>query len=616
MNLPETETSTLTFDDAFEELPEDATASRNDEPTALVVLQSLNPEFATVELMETKTILGRQSRVQQVSKNGMNIRRTHEASDQQQPSASKRPIADVVKSDDDRCLTLADSNDDHASKKTRLDSSESETPVVKSEVASAGDDEQIEGELECGICHEIMVRPLVLQPCLHSFCRACCKMWLASHRDCPSCRKNVERTGRDFKLKNIIAAFLKKRPELAREEEEDDGASSDSSNIIRHRRRRRRNIDDDDGDDEDDEDEDDEEEDDDGDGFNFANANGFPNWIQPRATDCPCCDPNNNTGYVCPDDVRLQPLPQPVTYAAYLQRRTMHPGHTQCQGCQDILPVINDPAKQDIADQFRCKMCHTPHCGCTTKSVEDHIQANRTVHGFLNPFEDTILQNYMAAQGLTDAAVWQQIKTGMDNNTFFYLGAPPPVATGARPGRAQSQARASAPTDIPASASTNNTPQASGDAGSQPTPPSSSLASTSASPTAQDPHGAGSSTATSSSAPSNRSMGDAAVSAGSDSAPPVAAPAVDDQQPPQAPTGLGQIGRAVKSSDKLCHPCQIDFFKHGPIYQWRKNIDPARLPPRVVSRPNCWYGRACRTQYNFQNPGHAQRLNHVCEPSN
>lgn len=41
------------------------------------------------------------------------------------------------------------------------------------------DEESVfEKEFNCGICHEIMDNALVLQPCLHSFCKGCCRIWL------------------------------------------------------------------------------------------------------------------------------------------------------------------------------------------------------------------------------------------------------------------------------------------------------------------------------------------------------------------------------------------------------------------------------------------------------
>jgi len=43
------------------------------------------------------------------------------------------------------------------------------------------EDSAFEKEFECGICHDIMHNALVLQPCLHSFCKECCKMCLRKY---------------------------------------------------------------------------------------------------------------------------------------------------------------------------------------------------------------------------------------------------------------------------------------------------------------------------------------------------------------------------------------------------------------------------------------------------
>eukprot|EP00033_Pygsuia_biforma_P002830 GCRY01003124.1.p1 GENE.GCRY01003124.1~~GCRY01003124.1.p1 ORF type:complete len:504 (+),score=80.84 GCRY01003124.1:330-1841(+) len=60
----------------------------------------------------------------------------------------------------------------------------------------------------------------------------------------------------------------------------------------------------------------------------------------------------------------------------------------------------------------------------------------------------------------------------------------------------------------------------------------------------------------------------------------------------------------------ICTICAKDILKHG-AYAYRKCIPHDKLPPHVHSRPNCWYGRNCRTQRH--NPSHASRLNHICD---
>ncbi|KAF9165833.1 hypothetical protein DFQ26_009278 [Actinomortierella ambigua] len=197
----------------------------------------------------------------------------------------------------------------------------------------------------------------------------------------------------------------------------------------------------------------------------------------------------------------------------------------------------------------------------------------------------------------------------MDNNTFYYLGPPPPVAAGAQPGRAHSRASAPALSSNSLSSSTTDTPQTVSDLAPQSTSPPSSSLSTLVTSTTQDPvtivtiADNGNSGATASDGTSH------VLSAAQPSA------AAPPPPPPPQPTTGQRRGITVTSSDLLCFQCETDFFRHGPIYQWRKNIDPAQLPPRVITRSNCWYGRGCRTQHNPLNPGHAERLNHICEPS-
>lgn len=68
---------------------------------------------------------------------------------------------------------------------------------------------------------------------------------------------------------------------------------------------------------------------------------------------CPCCDPNNTLGYVCPDGVRLAPLPQGASYSDHLNRRQFQPGHTQCKDRHTHPPIIPATVQDGVTDQFR-----------------------------------------------------------------------------------------------------------------------------------------------------------------------------------------------------------------------------------------------------------------------
>lgn len=75
---------------------------------------------------------------------------------EQKPETSKRP--------------------NEAVEEEEVSAKESEEPEAKK--PKVDEESVFEKEFNCGICHEIMHKALVLQPCLHSFCKECCKIWL------------------------------------------------------------------------------------------------------------------------------------------------------------------------------------------------------------------------------------------------------------------------------------------------------------------------------------------------------------------------------------------------------------------------------------------------------
>ncbi|GJJ71106.1 E3 ubiquitin-protein ligase CHFR [Entomortierella parvispora] len=464
-----------------------------------------------------------------------------EFTEQQQLHAKR--VADALESKEDTEANTV------TSKRPKLEADEKKQKEEKEKEDSA-----FEKEFECGICHDIMHNALVLQPCLHSFCKECCKMCLQNSPLCPTCRQPVTKTKRDFKINNLIELFLKTRPHMARDDLEDEGAESDTSNVIVQPRNPNNGYGNDDDDDDDDEDDDDD--DDDGGQFQFnGGVYGFGGLWARAPTTCPCCNPNNLNGYTCPDGVRLQELPPNATYQEYQARLQIQPGHTQCRDCRKHLPVVElpDPVARDaVADRFRCKLCRVPTCGCLTKTLDEYIQQLHPIRGFLNPAEEEIIHNYLLTERLTTGDVWQAIRTGMENGTYHYLGTAPgpaPVAAAVNP------------------PDNNNNNNNNGDG--------------------------------------NNNLGQAApANANAPAAVAPAAAAVDQNNARAA---------NVTSRDKVCFACSRNFYGNGPLYQWRKTLDPARLPPHVVARSDCWYGRECRTQHNRANPGHAQRLNHICE---
>ncbi len=47
-------------------------------------------------------------------------------------------------------------------------------------------------ELKCGICREILRKPVVTNCCLQTFCEQCINEWLESNNTCPYDRKELK----------------------------------------------------------------------------------------------------------------------------------------------------------------------------------------------------------------------------------------------------------------------------------------------------------------------------------------------------------------------------------------------------------------------------------------
>uniref|UniRef100_A0A8C5P9D6 E3 ubiquitin-protein ligase CHFR n=1 Tax=Leptobrachium leishanense TaxID=445787 RepID=A0A8C5P9D6_9ANUR len=65
----------------------------------------------------------------------------------------------------------------------------------------------------------------------------------------------------------------------------------------------------------------------------------------------------------------------------------------------------------------------------------------------------------------------------------------------------------------------------------------------------------------------------------------------------------------INRTTVLCYFCGLRNFRDL-TYQYRQNIPAADLPVSVTSRPNCYWGRNCRTQVKAH---HAMKFNHICE---
>ncbi|XP_051981668.1 E3 ubiquitin-protein ligase CHFR [Xyrauchen texanus] len=65
----------------------------------------------------------------------------------------------------------------------------------------------------------------------------------------------------------------------------------------------------------------------------------------------------------------------------------------------------------------------------------------------------------------------------------------------------------------------------------------------------------------------------------------------------------------ITANSFLCYCCGLRFFREL-AYKYREDIPPSELPDAVTTRPDCYWGRNCRTQVKAH---HAMKFNHICE---
>ncbi|KAI8625271.1 hypothetical protein F5Y19DRAFT_467212 [Xylariaceae sp. FL1651] len=106
-------------------------------------------------------------------------------------------------------------------------------------MATARPEVDLEKELTCSICTELLYQPLTLLDCLHTFCGSCLKDWFdwqkisaetspspplpgATVFTCPSCRAIVRDTRRNATVTSLLDIFIASNPDKAKSEEEQE----------------------------------------------------------------------------------------------------------------------------------------------------------------------------------------------------------------------------------------------------------------------------------------------------------------------------------------------------------------------------------------------------------
>lgn len=90
--------------------------------------------------------------------------------------------------------------------------SEEEPTAIKKPKNQTDGEAEMESNLQCSICMEIIYDCISLQPCMHSFCAGCYSDWMPKSDACPQCRNKVDAIRKNHMINNIIDAYLKDHP--------------------------------------------------------------------------------------------------------------------------------------------------------------------------------------------------------------------------------------------------------------------------------------------------------------------------------------------------------------------------------------------------------------------
>ncbi|KAH5165942.1 hypothetical protein HBH68_243600 [Parastagonospora nodorum] len=94
---------------------------------------------------------------------------------------------------------------------------------------AGGGQSDMEKELTCSICTDLLYQPLTLLDCLHTFCGACLKEWFAFQAStatsihpytCPSCRASVRTTQPNAFVTTLLDNYVRLNPERGKSDEE------------------------------------------------------------------------------------------------------------------------------------------------------------------------------------------------------------------------------------------------------------------------------------------------------------------------------------------------------------------------------------------------------------
>lgn len=439
---------------------------------------------------------------------------------------------------EDQAPILAQSSDSPAGGK-RTAETVAESPDVKRQNTGQNDGDpgaDLEENLTCGICHDIMHQVVSCQPCLHSFCGGCYSGWSKRSRQCPQCRAPVNMVSRNHIITNLVDAYLRLHPEKKRSEEELS---------------------------------------------ELENGNLYTTDRAPPVppTDSMYDEDADEENYFSDDDsssdedeleICRQCPGQPDATDNY-QCANPNPIHLYCRACTLPVPDRTDPIYRPIQ---RCGFCFTVYCdlyytqtstsgGCPApggqnalKPLEQYEFHAIPPNSFSNnTYEQEVLREYLADLRLPVQTVFSAGLDRLRDGRYILSWAFGKVYAERHDGNSGEgdDTAGSAPLHGAQTDGTLGVVQGNGVGGQS----------------------------------SSNAMGNLAAAL-----------------VPTIP-----VRTTITPTSITCRYCAEHIFSEL-CYLYREELQVDVLPAAVTGRPDCWYGRECRTQSH--NRSHAVRLNHIC----
>eukprot|EP01006_Ploeotia_vitrea_P022831 TRINITY_DN55253_c0_g1_i1.p1 TRINITY_DN55253_c0_g1~~TRINITY_DN55253_c0_g1_i1.p1 ORF type:complete len:717 (-),score=79.01 TRINITY_DN55253_c0_g1_i1:79-2229(-) len=477
----------------------------------------------------------------------------------------------------------------------------------------AKSNEEIGNNLTCGICQQIFYKPISCIPCLHTFCAPCYSQWMDRSDKCPQCRDTVEEIRKNHLFANLTDTFLAANPSKKRTEDEVkeleklNKVTAEMLTAKKKKKRRDSYSEEEDSEMEDEEDTTGSESEGNnvqasggfvingpftgfggfggfgtnpfaapstgfgafgggGFGFNVAPAVHGPSvgfgqnpWTPGKPSVCKACNTPDKHGYQCSG---AKP-------------------HHLCILCKQLFPDRGEdetiPNQCSCCQQYFCEL----YWGCASATgkgslvqLQQHpmdLFPPDTFGG--NKFEIDILIDYIKSQGITSPDVWKECMTKLAAGQWI-----PTLKNTLGP------APGSTSTSSSSSSSSSSVPTGTGGDDAQPPPTSTTTTTTTTSPAPP-------------AAPS-----------------PAPGPSTATQAPTPPTSGSSpkHTVTELQPTDLVCARCAHRVYIEL-LPKYRMSLDPSKLPPAVIARPDCWYGKNCRTQ--FHKPHHAKQFNHICSQS-